>query len=136
MRNLIRGFKTVGYVLSNKQVQAVICSLPHSWEHMKVNLIHNEIIITFDDISFHLELEDECLEAAKSSGDSCFLLLMSNSQNKLHQFKNDQAKNSKKHGKNMSTTTTVRRKETMLIFASSLRRLHLFLMLLFMFPTI
>ena len=70
MGNLIRELKVVGHVLSDEQqVQAVIRSLPHSWEHMKVNLTHNESIITFDDVSRHLELEDERLEAAKSSSD-------------------------------------------------------------------
>lgn len=34
-----------------------------------MNVIHNECIITFDDVSTHLKLEDECLEAAKSLGD-------------------------------------------------------------------
>ena len=47
-------------------MQAVIRSLPHSWEHMKVNMTHNENIKTFADIARHLELEDEILEAAKS----------------------------------------------------------------------
>ena len=32
-----------------------------------MNMTHNENIKTFDDIACHLELEDECLEAAKSS---------------------------------------------------------------------
>lgn len=36
---------------------------------MKVNVTHNECIIIFDDVSTHLELEDERLEAAKSIGD-------------------------------------------------------------------
>ena len=51
MRNLIRELKVAGHVLSDEQqVQAVIRSLPHSWEHMKLNLTHNESIITFDDV--------------------------------------------------------------------------------------
>ena len=90
---------------------------------MKVNLTHNESIITFDDVSRHLELEDERLEAAKSSSD-VFMAESSqtrasgsrryrrlrpkkngsNPQNKLHHVKNDQAKNPKKRGKkDMST---------------------------------
>ena len=68
--NLIRKLKVTGHILSDEQqIQTVIRSLPHSWEHMKVNLTHNESIITFDDVSRHLELEDERLEAAKSSSD-------------------------------------------------------------------
>ena len=43
----------------------MIRSLPASWEHMKVNMTHNENIKTFADIAHHLELEDERLEAAK-----------------------------------------------------------------------
>ena len=46
-------------------MQVVIRSLPHSCEHMKVNMTHNENIKTFADIARHLELEDERLEAAK-----------------------------------------------------------------------
>lgn len=36
---------------------------------MKVNLTCNESMITFDDVSCHLELEDERIKAAKSSRD-------------------------------------------------------------------
>ena len=46
-------------------MQAVIRSLPHSWEHMKVSMNHNENIKTFADIARHLEFEDERLEVAK-----------------------------------------------------------------------
>lgn len=68
MENLIKELKTIGHVLfSEQQVQEIMCSLPHSWGHMKVKLTHNESIVTFDDASCHLELEDECLEVAKSS---------------------------------------------------------------------
>ena len=34
---------------------------------MKINMTHNENIVTFDDIARHLELEDERLEVAKPS---------------------------------------------------------------------
>lgn len=69
IKNLIKELKTVGHILSDEQQgQAVIRSLPHL-EHMKVNLSHNASIITFNDVSHHLELQDECLEVVKSSRD-------------------------------------------------------------------
>ena len=69
MSNMIRELKSAGHALTDEQqVQAVIRSLPNNWEHMKINMTHNDNIKTFDDIARHLELEDERLEAAKSSG--------------------------------------------------------------------
>ncbi|KAK0585875.1 hypothetical protein LWI29_035524 [Acer saccharum] len=35
---------------------------------MKINMTHNDNIKTFDDISLHVKLEDERLEATKASG--------------------------------------------------------------------
>ena len=65
MANLIRDLTNAGHILSDEQqVQAVIRSLPRSWEHMKINMTHNDNIQTFVDISRHLELEDERLQAA------------------------------------------------------------------------
>ena len=70
---MVRELKSAGHILTDEQhVQAVIRSLPDTWEHMKVNMIHNENIKTFKDIEHHLELEVECLEAAKLS-DSVFV---------------------------------------------------------------
>ena len=37
---------------------------------MKVNMIYDESIKTFDDVCHHIEFKDECLEVAKSSGHS------------------------------------------------------------------
>ncbi|KAI4297474.1 hypothetical protein L6164_037363 [Bauhinia variegata] len=69
MSNMICELKAASHVLSNEQqVQDVIRSLCASWEHMKVNLTHNENIITSDDVARHLELEDERLVACKHSG--------------------------------------------------------------------
>ncbi|PKI49658.1 hypothetical protein CRG98_029903 [Punica granatum] len=60
--------KSGGVILSDEQqVQTMIRSLPPSWEHIKANMTHNENVRTFEDISRHLELEDECLKVAKSS---------------------------------------------------------------------
>ncbi|KAK0574754.1 hypothetical protein LWI29_028537 [Acer saccharum] len=69
MSNMIRELKFAGHSLTyEQQIQAVIRSLPNSWENMKINMTHNDNIKTFDDISRHVELEDECLKAAKASG--------------------------------------------------------------------
>uniref|UniRef100_A0A2N9ISY1 Uncharacterized protein n=1 Tax=Fagus sylvatica TaxID=28930 RepID=A0A2N9ISY1_FAGSY len=43
-----------------QQIQAMIRSLPDSWEQIKLNMIHNESIQTLEDLSRHLELEAEC----------------------------------------------------------------------------
>ena len=66
MSNMILELKSTGHALTDEQqVQDMIRSLPHSWEHMKVNMTHNENIKTFANIVRHLEHEDEHLEAAK-----------------------------------------------------------------------
>ena len=68
MSNLIVELKDAGHVLTDEQqIQAVICSLPHTWDNMKMHLTHNEGIKTLSDVSRHLELEEERLEAAKPS---------------------------------------------------------------------
>ncbi|KAH0755134.1 hypothetical protein KY290_025404 [Solanum tuberosum] len=68
MANMIAQLKSVGHVLSDEQqVQAVIRSLPNNWEHLKVNLTHNDSIKTFSDVARHVELKDECLGAAKAA---------------------------------------------------------------------
>ena len=51
-----------------QQVRAVIHSLRHSWDHMKMTPTHNEYIKTFEDVRRHLELEEERQEAAKMMG--------------------------------------------------------------------
>ncbi|XP_070049220.1 uncharacterized protein [Nicotiana tomentosiformis] len=66
MSNMIAQLKSTGHVLSDEQqVQAVIRFLPNNWEHLKVNLTHNDNIKTFADVAHHVELEDERLGAAK-----------------------------------------------------------------------
>lgn len=65
---MIRELKSVSHSLTDEQlVQAIIRSLPNNWEYMKINMTHNEDIVTFDCIPHHLELEDKCLKAARSS---------------------------------------------------------------------
>nr|CAD1817218.1 unnamed protein product [Ananas comosus var. bracteatus] len=66
MSNMIRELKSAGHTLTDEQqVQAVIRSLPDSWERMKVNLTHNDSIKTFADVARHVELEDERLGATR-----------------------------------------------------------------------
>jgi len=71
MAFMIRELKVAENNLSDEQqVQAGICSLPDTWEQMRLNMTHNENIKTFDDFLLHLELETECLEAVKANGSS------------------------------------------------------------------
>lgn len=47
MPNMMAQLKSVGYVLLiEKQVYLVIQSLTNNWEHLKVNLTHNDNIKT------------------------------------------------------------------------------------------
>ncbi|OMO55158.1 Heat shock protein Hsp90 [Corchorus capsularis] len=81
MSTLIRELSAAGVVLTNEQqVQAVISSLPDSWEHMKANMTHNDSVRTFEDITRHLELEDERLKAAKPATDGVANVAESNSR--------------------------------------------------------
>ena len=58
MKRMIRELKTFRHVFINEQqVEAVIKSLPKSFEHMVVNMTHDKSVKTFDDIVCHLELE-------------------------------------------------------------------------------
>uniref|UniRef100_A0A1J3IMV5 Retrovirus-related Pol polyprotein from transposon TNT 1-94 n=1 Tax=Noccaea caerulescens TaxID=107243 RepID=A0A1J3IMV5_NOCCA len=66
MSNMIRELKNAGQTMTDEQqVQAVLRSLPESWDHMRMQMMHNVNVKTFEDLSRHLELEDERLEAAK-----------------------------------------------------------------------
>jgi hypothetical protein len=66
MSNMISELKDVSHILTNEQqVQAVIRSLPHTWEHMKVNLTQNESIKTLNNAVRYLELEEDRIEASK-----------------------------------------------------------------------
>ncbi|XP_071694123.1 uncharacterized protein [Rutidosis leptorrhynchoides] len=60
MLNMISELRNAGHVLTDEQqVQAMIRSLPQSWEQMKMHLTHNENINTFEDCARHLELEED-----------------------------------------------------------------------------
>jgi gag-polypeptide of LTR copia-type len=60
MSNMISELKDTDHILTDEQqVQAVIRSLPYTWEHMKVHLTHNEGIKTLNDAVRHLELEED-----------------------------------------------------------------------------
>jgi len=66
MSNMISELKGVGHEMTDEQqVYAVIRSLPSNWEHMCVNLTHNDNIKTFDDVACHVELEEDRLHAKK-----------------------------------------------------------------------
>ena len=68
---MIRELKAAESNLSDEQyVQAGICSLPDTWEQMRLNMTHNKNIKTFDDLSRHLELEAKHLEFAKANSSS------------------------------------------------------------------
>ena len=68
MSNMVTELKDAGHVLTDEQqVQAVIRSLPTSWDQLKMHLTHNEGIKNMEDVGRHLELEEERLEAAKPS---------------------------------------------------------------------
>ncbi|KAK0607697.1 hypothetical protein LWI29_018803 [Acer saccharum] len=112
---MIRELKSAGHTLTDEQqIQAVIRSLPNSWENMKINMTHNDNIKTFDDISRHVELEDERLEAAKASGQ---LYMAESSKRKTKGFKrkgkngNFQKGNSQK-GKWKGPTENFKKSET------------------------
>ncbi|KAJ4744662.1 Gag-Pol polyprotein [Rhynchospora pubera] len=67
MSNMISELTQAGHVLSDEQqVQAVIRSLPRSWEHLRVKLTHNDNILTFDQVARHVELEEDRLSAEKA----------------------------------------------------------------------
>ena len=69
MSNMISEPKGAGHELTDeRQVQAVIRSLPNAWEHLRINLTHNDNIKTFDDVARHVDLEEDHLLADKSSG--------------------------------------------------------------------
>ena len=68
MSTMIRELKVASNTLTEEQkIQAGLRSLPNSWETMVISMTHNENIKTFDDISCHLELEAEHLEASKAT---------------------------------------------------------------------
>ena len=69
MSNMISELKDVGHELNDEQqVQAVIRSFPHAWEHLRINLTNNDNIKTFDDVARHVGLEEDRLLTDKSSG--------------------------------------------------------------------
>lgn len=68
--NLIHELSTIGHVLSDEQqLNIIVRLLPHSLEHMKINITYNNNIKIFEDIEHHLELEAEQLEAVKPNGE-------------------------------------------------------------------
>ena len=65
---MIRELKAVSNTLTKEQkFQVGIRSLQDSWETMVINMTHNENVKTFDDLSRHLELEDDRLKASNAT---------------------------------------------------------------------
>ena len=70
MSNMINESRAAGHDMTDEQqVQSVIRSLPSNWEHMSVNLTHNENIKTFDDVARHVELEEDRLLSKKPANE-------------------------------------------------------------------
>jgi len=60
IRNMISELRDVRHRMTDEQqVQEVIRSFPSNWEHMHVNLTHNDNIKTFYDVARHVELEED-----------------------------------------------------------------------------
>ena len=94
MRNMIEELRQAGHTLSDEQqVQAVIRSLPRSWEHMRVNLTHNDNIRTFDDVARHVELEEDRLmtERAEKSAGEAMVAASSSRKNKKRKTSHSKA---------------------------------------------
>ncbi|KAF7116718.1 hypothetical protein RHSIM_RhsimUnG0017000 [Rhododendron simsii] len=69
MSAMILEMRSAGNDLTDEQqILAVIRSLPDPlWKDIKIVLFHNERIKNFDDISRHLELEAERVDANRSA---------------------------------------------------------------------
>ena len=69
MSSMFRDMKAAGNDLTDEQqVLAILRSLPDpTWVHVKLVLTHNEGIKNFDDVSHHLEVEAECVEANRNA---------------------------------------------------------------------
>ena len=66
MSNMIGELKATRHDMTDEQqVQVVIRSLSSHWEHMCVNLNHNDNIKTFDDVACPVELEEDRLLTEK-----------------------------------------------------------------------
>ena len=71
MSNMISELRGAHHELTDEQqVQAVIHSLPSAWEHLCINLTHNDNIKTFDDVARHVELEEDRFLADKPYGEA------------------------------------------------------------------
>jgi hypothetical protein len=102
MSSMIRELKaTENHLTNEQQVQVVIDSLPISLETIS-QLMYNENIKTFDDVSCHLELEFEHLEAAKPNS-STYLVELS-----LHMAFTPKRKNNDKQGATRPAPNKVR----------------------------
>ena len=110
MLNMIHELKAGGYDYTDEQqIHEVIHSLAKSWEHMKVNMMHNDNIRTFNDISHHLELEDERQEATKAF---CQLYVTESSSRKTSGFKHKRGNNNYQKEKGKGTSSNNKKPNT------------------------
>ncbi|XP_065852339.1 uncharacterized protein [Euphorbia lathyris] len=73
MSNMINELSDAGQKMTEEQkVQAVIRSLQNSWDHVRMHLINNESIRTFEDAARHLELEEDRLTSIKINVEAHF----------------------------------------------------------------
>ncbi|WCJ29450.1 Retrovirus-related Pol polyprotein from transposon TNT 1-94 [Euphorbia peplus] len=98
MQNMISELSEAGHVLTEEQkVQAVIRSLPNSWEHMKMHLTHIEGVTTFDVVVRHLELEEDRLASIKVNAEAHYV--GSNSSGRRPRAQGQKRKRSNGRGK-------------------------------------
>ncbi|XP_065852335.1 uncharacterized protein [Euphorbia lathyris] len=82
MSNMINELSDAGQKMTEEQkVQAVIRSLQNSWDHVRMHLIHNESIRTFEDAARHLELEEDRLTSIKINVEAHFTVENSSNNN-------------------------------------------------------
>ena len=73
MSGYIASLKNAGQPLTDEQqVLGIIQSLPSTWSALQMHLTHNESILTFADFARHYELEEERLEASRSSSSHAY----------------------------------------------------------------
>ena len=66
MSNKINKLKGAEHEMTDEQqVQAVICYLSSNWEHIHVNLTHDDNIKIFNDVARHVKFEEDRLLAEK-----------------------------------------------------------------------
>ena len=107
MSNMISELNDVSHMLTEEpKIQAVIHSLPNSWEHMRMHLTHLKNIRNFKDDAWHLELEEDRLVSVKVNAQVHYAqgrssAGTSSNNNKYKNQGKGKAKRSKKKSKNI-----------------------------------